>query len=170
MHPEDERKSHSFSTELQSPSAHRHCCRHGTRAPPPSIQCPLLLLPDSLLTALIITVVATIQPPFTLLKIDQAGDVLLRQWQSYGLPTHGIHRIAGASTPCVSIVFDKGVCWQFPNKICAAVLSIVACRVRNRQQSSVIILPLLHIIIIKIIAKRTAFELKQYVNNSIVFL
>lgn len=114
---------------------------------------------------------ASLQPLLiSVLGRDQAGDVLLRQWQSYGLPTHGIHRIAGASTPCVSIVFDKGVCWQFPNKICAAVLSIVACRVRNRQQSSVIILPLLHIIIIKIIAKRTAFELKQYVNNSIVFL
>ena len=39
---------------------------------------------------------------------DQAGDILLRQWQSYGLPTQGIHRVAGASTPCVSVVFDKG--------------------------------------------------------------
>ncbi|CAL8467484.1 g7022 [Coccomyxa elongata] len=39
---------------------------------------------------------------------DQAGDMLLAHLQSLGLLTHAIHRIPGASTPSVSIIFDKG--------------------------------------------------------------
>ncbi|BDA42876.1 probable pseudouridine kinase at N-terminal half [Coccomyxa sp. Obi] len=39
---------------------------------------------------------------------DQAGNMLLAHLQSMGLLTHAIHRIPGASTPSVSIIFDKG--------------------------------------------------------------
>ncbi|EIE24488.1 Ribokinase-like protein [Coccomyxa subellipsoidea C-169] len=39
---------------------------------------------------------------------DQAGDMLLSHLQSLGLPTHAIHRVPGATTPSVSIIFDRG--------------------------------------------------------------
>ncbi|KAK9909674.1 hypothetical protein WJX75_005922 [Coccomyxa subellipsoidea] len=38
---------------------------------------------------------------------DHAGDMLLAHMHSLGLPTHAIHRVPGASTPSVSIIFDN---------------------------------------------------------------
>ena len=62
----------------------------------------------------------------SVLGMDAPGDVLLAYWTAAGLPTQGIRRLPGIPTPCVAVIFDRGVS-QVPPGLCRFHLLQVVC-------------------------------------------